>query len=212
MMDEIAGHVGFYEPIFGPAFREAGEGNPLLKFCTVQAVIDSGFPTASFQATLFQRTPSADASGLCRSSGPQKEVKRRIENKTLNLFADDEPPPVNSRAVMGRGASSGGGRIVHDSEEHASACGRGDPSSLQRRAAGRWRRQKRLGDWESQGKPLERRAVIVEARKVADRVIAILQPVEARRKRDDGRRSQFSRVTELISRIPWGHGRDGGKT
>ena len=36
-----------------------------------------------------------------------------------------------------------------------------------------------LGDWsDSKGKRLEGRAVAVEARKVADRVIAIVQPVE----------------------------------
>jgi hypothetical protein len=39
-----------------------------------------------------------------------------------------------------------------------------------------------LSQWESQGKSLERRAVVVNGRKVADRVIAIVQPVEARRR------------------------------
>ena len=42
--------------------------------------------------------------------------------------------------------------------------------------------------WESQGKPLGRRAVVVEARKVPDRVIAIVQPVEAiKKKREDSK-------------------------
>ena len=39
-----------------------------------------------------------------------------------------------------------------------------------------------MSRWESQGKPLEGRAVVVEGRKVADRVIAIVQPVDAVRK------------------------------
>ena len=36
-----------------------------------------------------------------------------------------------------------------------------------------------MSQWETQSEPLESRAVVVEARKVADRVIAIVQPVEA---------------------------------
>jgi hypothetical protein len=38
-----------------------------------------------------------------------------------------------------------------------------------------------LSQWESKGKPLETRAVVAEGRKVADRVIAIVQPAGARR-------------------------------
>ena len=50
-----------------------------------------------------------------------------------------------------------------------------------------------LSQWESKGKPLEGRAVVVEARKVADRVIAIVQPVEAvRAKKRQESRSMFS--------------------
>src|SRR3954454_23365531 len=52
MMDEIAGHVGFYGPFFEPVFREAHSGRALLTFNTVKAVLDGGFPEASFQATL----------------------------------------------------------------------------------------------------------------------------------------------------------------
>jgi hypothetical protein len=40
-----------------------------------------------------------------------------------------------------------------------------------------------LSWWESQGKKLEGRAVAVEARRVADRVIAIVQPVEQARQK-----------------------------
>lgn len=44
-----------------------------------------------------------------------------------------------------------------------------------------------LSQWESQGRTLEARAVVVEGRKVADRVIAIVQPVEAVRRKNRGR-------------------------
>ena len=41
--------------------------------------------------------------------------------------------------------------------------------------------QEDMSQWETKGKPLEGRAVVVEGRKVSDRVIAIVQPVEALR-------------------------------
>ncbi len=40
--------------------------------------------------------------------------------------------------------------------------------------------------WESQGKKLEGRSVAVEARRVADRVIAVVQPVEPVRQQPQG--------------------------
>src|SRR5262249_33971438 len=46
LMDEIAGHVGFYSPIFDPAFRQASEGKPLLSFGTVETIISESFPAA----------------------------------------------------------------------------------------------------------------------------------------------------------------------
>lgn len=43
-----------------------------------------------------------------------------------------------------------------------------------------------LSWWESQGKKLQRRAVAVEARRVADRVIAVVEPVEPVRQQPQG--------------------------
>jgi hypothetical protein len=40
-----------------------------------------------------------------------------------------------------------------------------------------------LSWWESQGKKLDEQAITVEGRKVADRVIAIVQPMEVKRRR-----------------------------
>ena len=46
--------------------------------------------------------------------------------------------------------------------------------------------------WESQGKRLDGRAVAVEARRVADRVIAIVQPVEPVRQQPQGSKEKGS--------------------
>src|SRR5262249_17052748 len=53
LMDEIAGHVGFYGPIFDPAYKQASFEKAHLTFNMVEAIIGAAFPAASFQATLF---------------------------------------------------------------------------------------------------------------------------------------------------------------
>ena len=50
-----------------------------------------------------------------------------------------------------------------------------------------------LSQWESRGKTFEQRAVAVEGRKLADRVIAIVQPVEPVRRKTVGQsKSMFA--------------------
>lgn len=192
MMDEIAGHVGFYEPIFDPAFRQASEGKPLLTFGTVETIISESFPTASFQATLFAcaRRVTTPVVYLEAALAHKKEVKRRLQ--TPSMFGDD-PPPGQLRAVKvipNKEAQTEGftiptnmqvppGTVIHrlfDAEPQSSDDAKED-----------------LSQWESKGKSLEARAVVVEGRKVADRVIAIVQPVEEKRaKTQQGRAALFS--------------------
>ena len=100
MMDEIAGHVGFYEPIFHPAYNQACEGAASLKFKTVDSVIRTAFPAASFQATLFAcvRRMTTPVVYLEAELAYKKDVKRRL--RTPSLFGDDEVPG-ELRAVEG---------------------------------------------------------------------------------------------------------------
>lgn len=179
-MDEIAGHVGFYGPIFDPAFGQASEGKPLLSFGTVESIISGSFPTASFQATLFAcaRRMTTPVVYLEAALAHKKEVKRKMA--TPSMFGDD-PPPGELRAVKvipNTAAQEEGFTIptnmrvpivsvIHrlfDAEPQTSGEASED-----------------LSQWESQGKSLERRGVVVEGRKVADRVIAIVQPLEEKR-------------------------------
>jgi hypothetical protein len=180
MMDEIAGHVGFYGPFFEPVFKEAHAGKAMLTFETVKAVLDGGFPEASFQATLnacAKRLPTPVVY-LEAALGHKKAVKEEIEDDSLRLFAFEEPPPELRavRAVANEAAQtekfvipqnmrvpeSSVIRLLFEDDGNRDAASRED-----------------LGIWlDSKGKRLEGRAVAVEARKVADRVIAIVQPVE----------------------------------
>jgi len=187
MMDEIAGHVGFYDPLFQPAYQQANLGQPHLKFGAIETIINDAFPTASFQATFFactRRLPTPVVY-LEATLAHKKEVKRRLA--TPSLF-DDDPPPGELRAV----------KVI--TNKAAQQDGFTIPTNMRVPAASVIHRlfdaepmtdgdgEECLSHWESQGRPLGRRAVVVEARKVADRVIAIVQPVEAlKKKRDDSK-------------------------
>lgn len=177
LMDEIAGHVGFYDPIFGPAYQQASFGKRHLKFGTVEAIIGSAFPAASFQATLFAcaRRISTPVVYLEAALAHKKEVKRLLA--TPSLFGDD-PPPGELRAV----------KVIPNKAAQAERFT--IPTNMRVPADSLIHRlfdaepltdddgEEDLSQWETRGKALERRAVVVEGRKVADRVIAIVQPVE----------------------------------
>lgn len=182
MMDEIAGHVGFYDPIFDPTFRQASQGKPFLTFGTVEAIIADSFPAASFQSTLFAcaRRVTTPVVYLEAALAHKKEVKRRMA--TPSLFGDDTPPGELRavKVIPNNAAQEDGffiptnmripvGAVIHglfDAEPMTSGDGR-----------------ECLSQWESQGKSLPKRAVVVEGRKVGDRVIAIVQPVEEKRRK-----------------------------
>jgi hypothetical protein len=194
MMDEIAGHVGFYGPIFDPAFKRASDGKPLLKFGTVEAIISESFPAASFQATLFAcaRRVMTPVVYLEATLAHKKEVKRRLQ--TPSMFGDDAPPgELRAVKVIPNKAAQQEGftiptnmRVPADSVIH-------QLFAAEPQASGDGNED--LSQWETKGKTLEGRAVVVDGRKVADRVIAIVQPVEAvRGKKREERAELFSKV------------------
>ena len=188
LMDEIAGHVGFYGPVFDPVFDAAHDGKALLTFGTVEAVRAGCCPEASFQATLnacAKRLPTPLVY-LEAALGYKKEERRR--NQTPSLFGD-APPPGELRAVkvIPNGAAQQEGFTI--------------PTNMRVPAASVIRRLfdadhpaggdalEDLSQWESRGKTLEQRAVAVEGRKLADRVIAIVQPVTGKGQKPLERRS-----------------------
>jgi hypothetical protein len=180
LMDEIAGHVGFYGPLFDPAFQAAHSGKELLLFSTVEAVVRQRFPEASFQATLnacTRRLPTP-VIYLEAGLGHKAVVKREIEDDSPRLFAFEEPPAELRavRAVANDAAQAEKFVIPTNMRVPQSSVIRSlFEADGERDAASR----EDLGDWsDSKGKRLVGRAVAVEARKVADRVIAIVQPVE----------------------------------
>jgi len=178
LMDEIAGHVGFYEPLFHPAFQKANGSNPHLTFGTVEAMITEAFPDASFQATMYactRRLPTPVVY-LEATLAHKKEVKRRLAR--LSLFGDEPPGELravkvipNKAAQQERFTIPTNMRVPSVSVIHRlfKAKPMADGDGLED-----------LSQWVTQGKRLERRAVVVEGRRVSDRVIAIVQPVGTR--------------------------------
>ncbi|MEJ7590138.1 MAG: hypothetical protein WKF77_01180 [Planctomycetaceae bacterium] len=175
MMDEIAGHVGFCEPLFDPAFQSASDGQRHLTFGVVESIIANAFPAASFQATLFActRRVTNQVVYLEATLAHKKEVKRKLATKSL---FDDDPPPGELRAVkviQNKAAQSirftipTNMRVPVDSVIHRlfDADPQTDGSA-----------EEDLSQWQSQGRSLEACAAVVEARKVPGRVIAIVQP------------------------------------
>lgn len=180
MMDEIAGHVGFYGPFFEPVFGAAQAGKTLLTFDTVKAVQDGGFPEASFQATLnacAKRLPTP-VIYLEAALGHRKAVKEEIEADSPRLFAFEEPPPeLRVETVYANDAARGERFLIPKNMRvpEASVIRSLFDADGEREATS----SEDLGIWsDSKGKKLDGRAVAFEARKVFDRVIAIVQPVE----------------------------------
>jgi hypothetical protein len=185
LMDEIAGHVGYYGPLFDSVFQVAHRGKKLLLFNTVEAVIRQGFPDASFQATLNACTRQLPTPLIYLEAalGHKAVVKREIEDDSPRLFAFEEPPPdLRAVRVVANEAAQGekfvipqNMRVPESSVIRSLFEAHGERDAASREDLGHWS--------DSKGKRLERRAVAVEARKVADRVIAIVQPVEPVRPR-----------------------------
>jgi hypothetical protein len=105
-------------------------------------------------------------------------VRRQIEDDSPRLFAFEGPPPEwrAVRVVANEAAQGEKFVIPQNMRVPASSVIRSRfEADGGRDAASR----EDLGDWsDSKGKRLAGRAVAVEAGKVADRVIAIVQPVE----------------------------------
>lgn len=177
MMDEIAASVGFYEPLFGPAFDAEMSSRPRLTFEAVDA-LRRHFADASFQATLFacHRKMNSPVLYLEASLAHKADERRDIDRGSTWLFEDAKPQAkLRAVQVVPNAAAQAAGLFIapnmrvpessvihrlHDDEFAVEASDRED-----------------LGTWEhSRGRRLESREVWVEAKKFKGRVIAVVQP------------------------------------
>ncbi len=177
LMDEIAGRIGFYEPIFGPVFtREHTQAR--LEFKTVEAIRVAYCDKASFQSTLFachrrMNTPVVYVEAEVKYKADEE---RRLRSKQ-RTFLQDDPPVAKLRvglAVPNQAAIDQSFRVVPNMRvPEGSIIHRLHSDSTGEQASGR----ENLGSWEfSDGNSLPDCEVWVDARKAGDRVIAIMQP------------------------------------
>ncbi len=179
LMDLIAARVGFYEPIFGPVFDEEMARHPRLSFGVVEAVRRNGFEDASFQSTLFacQRRLATPVVYLEVARAHKADAAREIRQGAQWLFEEAKPEAlVRAVKVIPNDAAKEEGLVIHENM-------RVPPSSVihglfENEATGECSGQENLNTWDhSGGKRLADREVWVEAKKVKDRVIALVQPM-----------------------------------
>jgi hypothetical protein len=178
LMDEIAGRVGFYEPLFGPVFAREHRQAP-LELKTVEAIRVAYCDRASFQSTFFacHRRMSTPVVYVEAEVKYKADEERRLRSKQ-RTFLQDDPPVAKLRvglAVPNQAASERDFRVVPNMRvPEGSVIHKLHSDASDEQASG----QENLGAWEfSDGNSLPECEVWVDARKVGDRVIAIVQPV-----------------------------------
>ncbi len=181
MMDRIASHVGFYEPVLGPSFDREVRGGRKLSFDAVENIRRQAFPDASFQSTLFacHRRYAEPAIYVEATPALKVEHKREIQQGRQWLFDDLRPVPelravmvVQNDAAKQRGLFIAPNmRVPETSLIHRAFC---DESLNEREST------ENLRDWEhSRGKRLADQEVWIEAKRTRGRVIALVQPTLA---------------------------------
>ena len=177
LMDEIAGRIGFYEPLFGPVFAREHRQAP-LEFKTVEAIRKNYCDRASFQSTLFacHRRMNTPVVYLEAEVKYKADEERRLRSKQRKLFQDD-PPVAKLRvglAVPNPAAIDRDFRVMPNMRvPEGSVIHKLHSDSTGDQASGK----ENLESWEfSDGNSLPDCEVWVDARKAAERVIAIVQP------------------------------------
>lgn len=179
LMDEIAAHAGFYEPIFGPIFDREMAGHPRLTFQVADTVRRRFCATASFQSTLFAclRRLTTPVVYVEASVAHKAEHEREIRQGGQWLFEETRPEAQlravqvvpNAAAQKAKLFIAPKMRIPGSSVIHR---------LFDDKSGGEDLGQENLSTWEySKGKRLADQAVWIEAKKIKDQVIALVQPV-----------------------------------
>lgn len=177
LMDEIAGQVGFYQPIFDPAFAAYMPDGEPLTFDAVEKIRKRHFPDASFQATLFaaMRRSESPTVYLEAALAYKAEEARAVNRSEQWLFDDARPAPkLRAAKVVPNAAALASGFFVPPNMRvpESSIIHRLFVATDEQELSG----TENLGSWEhSKGKKLHSRPVWIESRKVRDGVFATIQ-------------------------------------
>ncbi|MCK4624773.1 MAG: hypothetical protein KAV00_05640 [Phycisphaerae bacterium] len=180
LMDIIAAKVGYYDPIFRPAVVSEVQGNGRLSFAGVEKIRRSMCPNASFQATLIACVERAPVPLIYIEVGMgyKKAERAELASNQLDLFPMDKPTAKLRAlvAVRNESAKSSGLRIdpnmqVPEDSVIASHYSTTQGSENPVDTGG----TENLTLWRhSDGTPVGAADVRIEARRLGDRVVAIV--------------------------------------
>lgn len=180
LMDQIAGEIGFYDPIFGPAVAGAVRDAGTLSFEVVEAIRVEHCPNASFQATLIACVARAPVAAIyIEAETRYKKLElAHIRSGQGDLFPADRPIPKLRAcvAVPNDEARAAGLRIDRNMQVPEESVihslwvvGEGSDDLIHAEAV------ESLGDWKhSDGEAVGHLDVRIEARRVRDKVIALV--------------------------------------
>ena len=170
MMDRIASHVGFYEPLLVPLFDREIQREGKLSFDAVENIRRQAFPDASFQSTLFacHRRYTEPAVYVEASPALKAKHKKAITQGAQWLFDDLRPvPELRAVTVVPNDPATQHGlfiapnmRVPECSLIHRVYCDEllNDRESIEN-----------LREWEhSRGKRLEDQEVRIEAKRIKE--------------------------------------------
>lgn len=180
LMDEIAGHVGFFDQLFQPLLAKL-HTDTHLSFEVIEAIREAFCPEASFQSTMFacHRRVATPLVYLEAAMGFKKDEERQLNSKQQSLFEVEQPvAKLRILTVVPNGKAK-------KEKMYVTKKMRVPASSIVQQAYLGDSEQgvsgyENLSSWEhSSGTCLADVDVYIEARRVADRVIAIIQKHEA---------------------------------
>ena len=181
-MDIIAGSVGFFDPVFRPIVERLIEDRGPLTFAGVESVRSSHCPMASFQSTLIACVARAPfpAVYLEAQMGYKKKEMEKLDESQLKLFATDEPEAKLRviRVTPNDQAKQLGLRFDRNMEvPEQSVIARLFRGIDESGGAGDAAGHESLQLWmHSNGKSLGATSVVIEARRLQDRVFALVRP------------------------------------
>jgi len=179
LMDMIAGDLGFLEPLFRPVLN--GElGNSRLTFDAVENIRRRFCPDASYQATLNACVTHANTPIILVEVGLglKQSQKRALRDGQLQLLPTRPPKPcLRVLRSMSNAAARRTGLLVHKNWRVPgySVIAKIFNSDIEINAES----VENLGSWKSSdGSSLKYVNVLIQARKIQDRVFAIISLAE----------------------------------
>lgn len=179
LMDQIAGHVGFYDPLFTPLFNGHLSGGELLTFDGIDRIRQSFCPHASFQSTLFACHRRLPTPVLYLEASMEYSVGERRGMRQKHMFDHDTPEKKlrvqltlpNSAAAAMKLTARWNMRVPESSIIYSVFHGELTEASG----------EENLKTWTfSSGGYLMDCEVFVEARRLDQTVMATIQPVAGR--------------------------------